>query len=605
MTDELNRRDWLKVTGAAAAASVVPPNLTPNTPLVPTDPSLPPPPLSDGDVVALTSTSDVFCPPRGGARMKFSFDFPEPSVKFGEHRFGFLVFTNENTYAPDIAGMKAVVNGDTMTLTCTGFTWAGGQEKVSGTLVATFKRTGRTIEIDTTVEMPQVLRTVTTLVRDVPRGRVSLAGNPPPPATQNPDSEVVGGYTFGAGDLHGGSPIPGMSTPCAAVEVSANDWFFASSLDTKVRPKRFHFQPGESAYRLEMIHEHDAWRNETKITVPRWRIGRAASLAEATDLHFAHVEKAYNLKTWEANTDVPDWMRKISLVMTMHGQHYTGFIFNTYEQQLDILKWVATQIPAERVLVFLAAWDGRYYWDYPNYTTSQRMGGEVGFRKLITEGQKMGFKMMPMYGANSANRNQPVWRAIRSSETQKIDGDTYFLNWVDWNNDRHQDGWLTYMNLGSDPWRKHMTERIAWMIERFKPDAYFLDIVGGHVNSATGDMHEGTKRMVLELKQRYPQCFCIGEMPYDALYEFIPVYHAGGGGRWTKYARFFSHLSAPAAGRGSSGVHEAGFGRFNTDTLGIGQPPSIPTLQVVDDTFVKHRDVMSAIIAKAKERAGL
>jgi hypothetical protein len=63
-------------------------------------------------------------------------------------------------------------------------------------------------------------------------------------------------------------------------------------------------------------------------------------------------------------------------------------------------------------------------------------------------------------------------------------------------------------------------------------------------------------------------------------------------------------LSAPAAGRGSSGVHEAGFQRFNTETLGIGQT-SIPTLQVVDDTFVKHRDTMAAIIAKAKQRAGI
>ncbi len=24
------------------------------------------------------------------------------------------------------------------------------------------------------------------------------------------------------------------------------------------------------------------------------------------------------------------------------------------------------------------------------------------------------------------------------------------LNWVDWDNDRHQDGWLAYMNLGVD-----------------------------------------------------------------------------------------------------------------------------------------------------------
>jgi hypothetical protein len=84
----------------------------------------------------------------------------------------------------------------------------------------------------------------------------------------------------------------------------------------------------------------------------------------------------------------------------------------------------------------------------------------------------------------------------------------------------------------------------------------------------------------------------------------LPVYHAGGGAIWRKYSRFFSHLSAPAPGRGSSGVHEAGFQRFNTETLGLG-PTSIPTLQVVDDTFAQHRDVMAAVIAKAKQRAGI
>jgi hypothetical protein len=49
-------------------------------------------------------------------------------------------------------------------------------------------------------------------------------------------------------------------------------------------------------------------------------------------------------------------------------------------------------------------------------------------------------------------------------------------------------------------------------------------------------------------------------------------------------------------------VHEAGFGRFNPETLSL-SPNAIPTLQVVDDTFAQHRDVMAAIIAKAKERA--
>ena len=314
--------------------------------------------------------------------------------------------------------------------------------------------------------------------------------------------------------------------------------------------------------------------------------------------------RAFGIPTWESRTDVPAWMRNTALVMTMHGQHFTGFIFNDYAQQLAILRWVATKIPAERVLVFLASWDGRYYWDYPNYTVPARMGGEAGFRTLISEAQKLGFRMMPMYGTNSANRKQPAWDKIKSGATHKIDGDIYNLNWVDWNNDRHQDGWLTYMNLGDDTWRQYMEGRIAETIERFGVDAYFLDIVGGHVNSTNGDMHEGTRLLVQNLRAKYPKVLGVGEMPYDAQHAFIPVYHAGNGPLWRKYSRFFSHLSAPAPGRGSSGVHEWGFGRFNQETLGL-NPSAIPTLQVVDDTFTKHRDTMSAIIAAAKTRAGI
>jgi hypothetical protein len=292
------------------------------------------------------------------------------------------------------------------------------------------------------------------------------------------------------------------------------------------------------------------------------------------------------------------------MVTTLHGQHYTGYIFNDYARQLEILRWMATQMPAGRVLVFLAAWDGRYYWDYPNYKPSDRMGGERGFKTLVSEGQKLGFRMMPMYGTNSANRELPVWSSIASGATKKIDGNTYNLDWVDWNNDRHMDGWLTYMNVGAESWRKHLESRIAEMIETYHVDAYFLDIVGGHVNSTTGDMHEGTRLLVEDLRKRYPNVVCVGEMPYDALHAFIPMYHAGGGPRWMKYSKFFQHLSSPAPGRGSSGVHESGFGRFNAETLSL-SPNAIPTLQVVDDTFTKHRDIMAEIIRRAKQRAGI
>jgi hypothetical protein len=591
MSDQFSRRDWMKAVGAAAVAA-------PGVPLAEAVEAPPPPP---GEITDLVSTSDVYIPPRGASFMKFSFDFPEPAVAFGGHRFSFLIFTDENTYSLDRAGMRAEGDATAMTLTADGFTWAGGQQRSPGKLVATFRMAAASIEWGVLVEMDRAIKTVTTVVRDVPKGPISLGGGA---FSDAKDGDVLGGYAFGAGDLHGAGTPNSMSTPVAIVQAGENDYLYFSTFDDRVRPKRFYFQSGASAFRVEAIYEHDAWREDKSVTVPRWRLGHAPTFEDAMTAHMSRIEKAFRIPTWENRTDAPQWMRDTILVTTLHGMHYTGFIFNDYAQQLEILRWMSTKIPAERVLVFLASWDGRYYWDYPNYDVPARMGGDPGFMRLIKEAQKLGFRMMPMFGTNSANRKQPVWDKVKAGATYKIDGDLYNLNWVDWNNDRHQDGWLTYMNVGEESWRTWIEGRIAHVIERFGVDAYFLDIVGGHVNSTTGDMHEGTKKLILNLRAKYPKVACVGEMPYDALYEFIPMFQAGGAPRWRKYARFFQHLSAPAPGRGSSGVHEWGFGRFNEETLNL-NPHAIPTLQVVDDTFTKHQDTMTAIIMAARKRAGI
>ena len=602
MSNVMSRRDAVRVLGlASAAAGLAPVGAAasyPDSRAIP--PASPQPAHVPGTILPLGSTSEVFVPPRGRTFMKFSFDFPEPSVTFDTLRFGFLVFTDENTYGLDGSRMQAAVTADGMRLTCSGFVWAGGQEKADGTLTATFRKTGDAIEWDAEVTMDRPVKAVTTIVRGVPRGQLSLAGGS---FSDHRDNEVLGGYPFGAGDLHGPGAAAAMVTPLAVVQAGAQEFFYLSSLDDQVRPKRFYFQPGESSYRVELVYEHAAWRNDRSVKVPRWRVGRETSFDAAVEPHFAHIERAYRLPSWDTRSDAPPWLRDVALVTTLHGMHYTGFMFNDYARQLEILRWIATQIDPARVLAFLSAWDGRYYWEYPNFTADARMGGEAGFRTLITEGRRLGFRMMPMFTTNAANRNLPSWPEFKDAATQKVEGNVYDLDWVDWNNDRHQDGWLMYMNLAVPSWRNHMVGRIADAVDRYGIDAYFLDIVGGHVNSTNGDMHAGTRQMVTELRRRFPNVVCVGEMPYDALYEFIPMYHAGGGPRWQKYARFFQHLSAPAPGRGSSGVHEAGFQRFNTETLNL-SPTAIPTLQVVDDTFTQHRDVMAAIIRRAQERIG-
>ncbi len=585
MSDSISRRDWLMAMGAVGAGTMLPAS-------VPRPPSL--------AILPLTSTSDVLIPPRGRAFMKFSFDFPEPSVEFAGLRFGFLVFTRENAYALDASTMSADGTADAVSLTATGLTWAGGQVKATGRVDARLHKDGDAVLCDVTAQMDQPIKAVTIVVRGIPRGKLSTGGEPFDPK----DDEVLWGYPFGGGDLFGDNTAWGMGTPLTVVQHGDAEFLALSSLDDRVRTKRFYFQPGEQGYRVELVHEVEGWLDRRSVRVPTWRIGRATSLEAAVAPHYAHLASAYHFPRWETRTDVPDWLRRTQLVVTLHGMHFTGYMFNDYARMLEILRWIATQIPASGVLAFISAWDGRYYWDYPTYQAAPRMGGETGFKRLVQEGQRLGFRIMPMFGANASNRKLANFANFADGATARIDGDPFNLNWVDWDNDRHQEGFGVYMNLGVESWRRWLTARIADVIDRYGVDAYFLDIIGGWVNNTKADMHEGARALISDLRTRYPQVLACGEFLYDALLEFIPLYHVYSP-HGVPYARFFSHLSHPAPGRGSSGVHESGFNKWDATTLSLSKREGlIPTLNVVDDTFTKYRDQMAAVIAQAKAWGG-
>jgi hypothetical protein len=591
MDDSLSRRDWLQVMSAAGAGALLP---THGAGPVPIQHQAPP-------ILPLSSTSEVFTPPRGRALMKFSFDFPEPSIEFAGLRFSFIIFSRENAYSLDPKLMTVTRSGDGARLSVTGLRWAGGQEAAPGQLTAEFRQTRDGIEWQASVTLDQPVKAVTAIIRGLPRGRLSAGGN----SLFDPhDDEVLLGYPFGAGDLFGGNTAEGLSTPLAIIEGRDGGFHCIASLDDQVRAKRLYFQPGPAGYRIEAVFEAEGWTDSRQLAVPAWRIGRTATLADAVQRHYGHLERAYRIPHWQDRSDVPPWIRDTALVLALHGMHYTGYIFNDYARMLEILTWVAEEIPARHVLVFLPAWDGRYYWDYPLYEPAPRLGGAQGFARLIAEGKRLGFRFMPMFGANCANRRQPGFERFADAATSRIDGDRFDLTWVDWDSDRHQEGWLAYMNLGVDSWREWLTARIAGTIDRFAVDAYFLDIIGGWVDNPRADMHAGARRMVGELRARYPNVLACGEFHYDALLEFIPLYQVRSP-QATPYARFFQHLSHPAPGRGSSGVHESGFNPVDPRVPIARTDGLIPTLTVVDDTFGRQRDAMKAVIRQAREWAGL
>src|SRR5205809_7625525 len=92
----------------------------------------------DTPILPLTSTSEVFVPPRGRAFQKFSFDFPEPSVEFNGMRLSVLVFTRANAYGLDASQMtaQAADTGGGRERSAGGPVWGRGQEGAPGRVSA-------------------------------------------------------------------------------------------------------------------------------------------------------------------------------------------------------------------------------------------------------------------------------------------------------------------------------------------------------------------------------------------------------------------------------------------------------------------------------------
>lgn len=596
MADTLSRRDLLKGAAAAGAGALL---------SAPAAASAPDPAPAAGAVEPLTSTSGVFIPPRGRSYLKFSFDFPEPSVRFADLLFSFRLYTFENAYALDPTAMEwSDGGGGEARLVCRRLTWAGGQQPAAGRLEAHFRRTEGGVEwrAEARMESKLAIKAISAIVRGVPRGKISAGGGG---FFDHRDNEALFGYPFGGDSLF---LAGGMNTQLVAIQPASGGYFVLSARDTGVHAHRFYLQPGEEGYRAELTYESEGWRRSPAIASPTWRAERAATLDAAFRPHFAHLEQVFGLPDWESRPDAPAWIRDTALVIALHGMHWSGYIFNDFARMRKILEWVATQIPGDRVLVFLPAWDGRYYWNYPLYEPDPRLGGPAGFAALMAAGHRLGFRLMPMFGSDSANDHLSTRERLADARTILTDGDPFRLNWVDWDNDRRNEGWSPFMNLGVASWREWLTERIAATLKNYGADAYFLDIAGGWVNNTQGDMFAGERQLVADLRRRFPRVLACGEMSYDALLGFIPLFQVfserGYPPAFKKYCRAFQHLSHPAPGRGSSGVHESGFGRFNPQTLDL-DPEEIPTITVVDDTFDKYRDLMAAVIAAAKKRAAI
>ncbi len=519
-----------------------------------------------------------------------SFDLEDPVFSTLGLQWSVQVVTLENLYGLAADHVEVREGAESFEVRAGRLAWAGQQEQARGCVELRIDRTSTgSLRVVVRAEAPEPIRCVKLLVRDL---EMPFEVVP----TEDSGREV---------GEHGELLVYPRTLPTPLVFVKTGGALLGlRAEDERVREKRFAVsveRTGPLAGRgvVELIHEEDASRFSTEVTTPPWILTPNASFAEVEREHLSFVEQARDLVPWQERADVPDWARRLRLVATLHGMHFSGRIFLRYDEMLDVLRFLAERLPGEHILAYLPGWEGRYYWQYGDYRPEPRLGGEKGFDALCEGARRLGVHLMPMFGANCVNRWLPTMAGLDPTANLKsATGNRFHGNQPDWDLARaHDTGWQAWLNPGHPEWRDRLATDIEALAARYDIDAVFLDTVHAWTNDPDHPVTDGLRALVERLRSSIPRLLLAAEADYDALLPLFPLFQRPW---WTasppwssRYVRRFGHL-CEGEPRGRTGVHE--FGSHTSDAWS-GAPGYLPTVAFQDGTLDQTRDDLEQRLA--------
>ena len=521
-----------------------------------------------------------------------SFDLGDPLFECFGRTLSVQIVTLENLHGLDPVRTEVVRSGEAIRIRASGLASAGQQERAAGEAEIEVVREGaERLRVRIRAGAAAKIRCAKLLVRDLDPA-LAIVGEDAAPRPVGSFGELFEYPTR-------------LCAPVLRLRAGA-DLLGLRFEDARVRPKRFAAwveRVGPLAGRgvVEMIHEEDATRFGSEIDTPDFVLASGGTAQRLIDDHRAFAERQLGLVPWEERRDVPGWARELRLVATLHGMHFTGRIFLRYAEMLEVLRFLAGRVPGERILAYLPGWEGRYYWQYGDYRPEPRLGGPTEFARLCDGARALGVHVMPMFGANCANRGLPRIAAIPAeAHLESATHNRFHGNQPDWDLSRaHDTGWQAWFNPGHPAWREHLASQIETVLDTFGVDAIFLDTVHAWTNDPHHRVTDGVRALVERLRARRPELLLAGEADYDVLLALFPLFQRPWWERppaWTaRYVKRFGHL-CEGEPRGRTGVHE--FGTWGPSVPAGDEPGLLATLAFQDGTLESEREKIEAVLSR-------
>lgn len=520
-------------------------------------------------------------------------------------RWGVQVFTTVNLYQLDPA--QVTLSDDGLSLHAAGLAWAGQQQRSAGQVRVRITRDGEAFVWRIEAEHAEPIKVIKLMLWGLPANAIASGWWQP---TSRIGQAAVATSTR---PVRWNYPWREWLTPWACAGEGDNEpQVIVSFRDDQVRAKRLytHLPPyADQQSVVELIFEEDAGHWGQKVETCEMRLHIAQDRA-AVDADFAahqrFIERAYQLQLWDTRPDVPAWMRDIKLVLNLHGQHWTGYVFNTFDQMAETLKTIARHVPGQHILGYIPGFEGRYYYAYPHYRPGEALGGDAGFRRLLATAESLGVRLMPMFGMHGANvQVYPDYQ--RSAFVDRTNAALTRVNFPDWDTDRFGEDDQVFLNPGEPTFRAHLIEQVSNIVRDYGVSGVFLDTSACWFNDPRHNLFAGYQALVAELHRRHPNLLIAGEGWYDAILGLFPVNQS-----WlnvdrhfrypqllTQYGRALGHLSEGAPGPVSTGVHERG---FLFEQPGPVTPGHIPAVGIADDTMARYADDVIAACKAAVNR---
>ena len=200
---------------------------------------------------------------------------------------------------------------------------------------------------------------------------------------------------------------------------------------------------------------------------------------------------------------MPIWVQDIGLVVIYHGL------------DVGILDALAKQVNPAKTLLYVTGWrKDDFDQNYPDYTAKSEFGG---FVKVAHQHR---FRVMPHVNLIGVSTYHPLYAKFQKFQFR----DPWSGELIGWRWDEtgmpHRHAWI---NLASSAFRKHFIQQLRAVWEKYRVDAFHLDISHAVVNDANGlikgvNAGQGNVQMHKELAEAMPGVVFSGEHLHEVTF---------------------------------------------------------------------------------------